>query len=434
VLEGINSQIYRYLHNRGIVSKVFTGIQDYDNRLVKTLAVYSDERVGETVKLMTELWHIEPGLPYYPLVHELGEMEFGRIFWEGQRDHLVHQLLVYLLGLYLYYGSKYLREALSAEFPKETDFLRAWKIAALFHDLGYVFEVEAAKSAEVYTRVCGELNKLLDRCLYYYSVGRGIFVLKTEDDKIRAQGRIYVPQVDPNDIGTLSRFGPEDLFVPLERQAQKAHLGEAEDNLRQYWDYAMTSNKGKRPGYVDHGIAGALVLLQQYRSLQYYVEQAGPVILASPTLVTKKTTQLVTDLAKQIAECQPAIEAAASGIALHYIDVDNWDHEHAFSTKRLTLHQFCLSLRETPFAFFLALTDALQSWDRPQYTMPRGPSYVMQAQDLTMGFREDKIAIAYETDPLRGTTQSVFARTLQQMSHYMCADDLEALLEEDTST
>ncbi len=114
-LNGINSQIYRFLHNRGIMSQIFSGIEDYDNRLVRALGGGLDEPVGEAVHLMADLWHLEPGLPRYPLINELGKMEFGRAFWEEHRDHLIHQLLVYLLGIYLYYGSDRLNEAISIE-------------------------------------------------------------------------------------------------------------------------------------------------------------------------------------------------------------------------------------------------------------------------------------------------------------------------------
>jgi len=431
-LTGVNSQIYRFLHNNDIMSQVSSGIENSDNRLIKALGGdLLDERVGEATSLMADLWHLEAGLPRYPLIYKLGEMEFGRAFWEGHRDHLIHQLLVYLLGLYLYYGSDQLRGALSADMS-EVDFLRAWKIAALFHDLGYVFEVEFEKKGKVYDQAFVELNDLRKKCLYHYFTARGISILEAEDYKIRHHGGIFVPEVNSKQIRTLSYFVDEDLFLPLEPQAQKAHLGETEDSLRRYWEYAMShwTQGPRREGYVDHGIAGALVLLQQYRSLKHYLEKAICVIQRSSRLVARRTAGLIANLASQIAEYQSAVEAAASAIALHYIDVDNWDRDDAFTSQSLTLNQFCLSLQGTPFAFFLALVDILQSWDRPRYTMPKGLNYVMQAQDVAIGFRDGKIIVTYKTDPYRGTLQSIFARMLEQMSHYMWLDDLRVLLEE----
>ena len=188
---------------------------------------------------MADLWHSEPGLPCYPLIDRLGEMEFDRAFWKGHRDHIVHHLLTYLLGLYFYFGSDLLREALAAELSEE-EFLRAWKIAALFHDLGYVFEVEYERRSEVYYQVFDELNDLNERCLHHYFAARNVSVLRAEDTAIRNRGEIFMPRVRPDHIRGLGELGDRDLFLPLEPIAQRAHLGEIEDSLRWYWEYAMT--------------------------------------------------------------------------------------------------------------------------------------------------------------------------------------------------
>ena len=427
--------MYRQLHNKGVMSKIFSGINDYDNRLIKALG--SDLRaecVAESANLMTDLWHLEPGIPRYPLIYKLGKMEFGRAFWDGHRDHIVHQLLVYLLGLYLYYGNERLQHAISSNLS-EDEFLRAWKIAALFHDVGYVFETAYIEKGKISKDVCDELNELRKNSLHHYFEARDISVLKSENRNIRLRGEIFIAEVEQTEIDTITYFGSTNLFSVLEPQAKKTNLSDSENSLENYFNYAIQTRPKKqgqkeqdRNPYVDHGIAGALVLLQQYKSLQYFVEKTQLVIDKYPKLVTQATTKLIKELTVQIAECQKIVEMAASAIALHYINVTDWDHDDAFNKAELTLNHYNLSLADTPFEFLLALVDALQSWDRPRYSMPKKDEYVTQAQDVAINLGEDKIIITYKNDKYQNTPKAKFVEVLESMSNYLSTKDLETIL------
>jgi hypothetical protein len=72
----------------------------------------------------------------------------------------------------------------------------------------------------------------------------------------------------------------------------------------------------------------------------------------------------------------------------------------------------------------------MQSWDRSKYTFPKGADCILQAQDITIVFKNGKIAIAYQADPYRCTPQSMYAKLVEQMSHYMLRSDLDMLLED----
>jgi len=425
-LRGINSQIYRFLHNHGIMASAFRGVKEYDMRLIRVLGGGMDEPVGEAVDLVADLWNADWGLPAYPLASQLAEMEYRRIFWEGHRDHLLHQLLVYLLGLYLYYGSDHLRDALSA-IMTEQEFLCAWKVAALFHDLGYVFEIDREKTEEIYDKVFEELNDLRKRCLHHFFSARNVEFLPAQDDAIRERGQIYVSEVESREILRLTQLGNEDLFALLEPQAKKAHLGLTEQNLRHYWEHARsnwTKDQQRKP-FADHGITGALILLQQYLSLRNYLAQALPV-LNREHLVHKEMFESIREVQKSVQNCHPAIMAAASAIALHNINVEAWDRNHAYTSRLLTLHEFRLSLKETPFEFFMALVDALQCWDRPKYVISKRPHFETQAQDMMIRFIDGKIVLACTTDSPQ--VKSSIDHTLKQLPHYMRAEEIELLL------
>ncbi len=429
-INGVNSQIYRLLHINGVMSKVFGDIPDYDNRLIKALGGSLDESIGETIQLLADLWNSEPGLPRYPLINELGELEFGRAYWKEQRDHLHHMLLSYLCGLYLYYGCDLLRNALE-KVMSESDFLLSWKIASLFHDLGYVFEVNYNEQGEINKEAFNKLNELYSNCLFHYSQARKGKVLIAEDTLLVDRAMIFIPKVIPRDINSLSKFGSEDLFLFINDEGRKAHLGELDDSIRRYWEFTQKNRtKGGRT-YVDHGIASALILLQQYRSFHNYIGLASEAIRESKdALVRKETSDLLVSLEKKLPEYERGIELAAKAIALHNVNNTDWDHDHAFTEAKLTLNQYELSIKETPLAFFLALVDTFQSWDRHKYSMPLGPDYVLLGQELSIKFSKRKICFQYSSDDLSGTPQSIFKKTIYQISKYMNEMDLNELLEE----
>ena len=336
-LKGIANCIYRTLHNRGIIAKVFDTIPDYDSRLVTVLAssLPPNERAFKAAHLISDLWHLDRSLPSYPLVFALGKMEFGRSFWEGHRDHVVHQLLVYLLGLYLYYGSDTLRQALTKR-GSEAHFLRAWKIAALFHDLGYVFELPGSEQGVTNEKAFDELNELRFECLHHYFNSRKISILPAEGREIVHQAEPYIQWIKAGDIVAMERHGKDDLFRCLEAVATDAHLGDTGKSLLAYWEFAQTHSTVDpvREGFADHGIASALVLLQQYYSLRCVFTKAAARLGRRKTFPTSaETARLVVEHANEIQKGQTAVELAAAAIALHNINVDIWEPRMQPGTK-----------------------------------------------------------------------------------------------------
>lgn len=94
-------------------------------------------------------------IPWYPY---LSAHEYANQFYPAYRDHSLHTLQVYLLGVYLYQTVHTLRGAIDAQLsrgdlPDATPgvpFLEWWTLAALWHDIGYPFEsTEFISSAEL---------------------------------------------------------------------------------------------------------------------------------------------------------------------------------------------------------------------------------------------------------------------------------------------
>ncbi|HEV7425306.1 MAG TPA: hypothetical protein VGQ46_02990, partial [Thermoanaerobaculia bacterium] len=97
-------------------------------------------RALKSIELIRKIWLSDPGLGVPPVVDLVHQDEQDQVFYPAYRDHIVHALQVYLLGLDLYYGQPALRAILEDD-RSSTRFLRQWKVAALAHDHGYGAEV-----------------------------------------------------------------------------------------------------------------------------------------------------------------------------------------------------------------------------------------------------------------------------------------------------
>jgi hypothetical protein len=68
------------------------------------------------------------------------EMNAG-VLVEKQRDHYVHSVYVFAMGLSVYVRSSKYRKLVIGSNVVEGDFLYRWGLSALFHDIGYPFEI-----------------------------------------------------------------------------------------------------------------------------------------------------------------------------------------------------------------------------------------------------------------------------------------------------
>lgn len=61
-----------------------------------------DDRVIHSQLIITTAWSKQAGLGPYLLLDRLSQMEHDRVFHDSYRDHVCHQLKVFLLGLYFF--------------------------------------------------------------------------------------------------------------------------------------------------------------------------------------------------------------------------------------------------------------------------------------------------------------------------------------------
>ena len=255
---------------------------------------------------------------------------------DKQRDHYIHSVNCFVLGICIYSANKNVRAAFDAVImdkqvysksydTKHEEFYYRWGLASLFHDVGYPVEIigrqinkfmgfatdidggEKVKSHLVFENF-GSLNSIQE------IVSKREFI---KDYYNRYESCVYV-----------------DLLKPIDLLAHKLHISlgvnvkETKDALDDF------INVMAKFGFVDHGFYSALIVLKWYG---YLIQKCGydPEYFFYPIL------------------------DSASAILLH-----NY-YKNAIMKKPFSLGP--LSINSHPLAFLLILCDELQEWNREAY-------------------------------------------------------------------
>lgn len=438
-LRGVNRQIYSFLARNNVLPNLLKGIYEYDSRLFRALGSNQyDESLGESKKLLLDIWNMEVGLPPYLFIDTLSEFEFNRTYFKGYRDHITHQLRVYLLGLYIYHGVDYIKDSIKQEFiefpnPEEA-FLRSWRIASIFHDIGYVFEVGKEKADNAYSEVITIFNEFFEFPLCHHCDSKGISLLESQE--LKAQELFSFPRHRVKSLKNLELYREKKILKEIEGLIKPTQLSSKPDGLFRYYKYTQKTTppySARNEPFVDHGIASAIILLHLHQFFDEYTllfskavednkDELSDILIPGITELLEKTVMGINNI-KEI------LRHAAAAIALHNIQVDIWDYEDAWTDSLLTLNAYKISLAQNPLAFLLCLVDALQDWDRPLFSEPSpNRSYVSQDQDILIEFSKGQIQLNFINDELKGTSKSSYTDIVEELTKYLEADDISLLL------
>lgn len=420
---GVNADLARWIHReeKNAGSLVKRGLRDKGvnpEELYQILALRdpSDRRLASGRAIHT-LWDFHPELGPYPTADILETLEDKRAFFSNYREHaLLHQLMVYILGLYLYEHSRVLREALLKEidpcFDRETtrrdraeeEFLRRWLVAATAHDIGYVLESPTTDYNNRDTRLWGEVkNGLLDVLTHPLSKVKKIHELLHPDTEEFLSDII---KVHYQRLKGFDRLKDHDRIRGYDPLAERVGLGLANGGdgsaiLERYYKFAQTHD-GIRPRFRDHGVTSMIVCLAVFKT---YHEVLDTFFQQRKILERRASKQLVrrlTEYTKKRSVAEETLVAACGAIALHNVDLSRWsgegdetiadqggkevngssargsgsaaeddlDHEDLFRDQlafRLTSIKEDRNIKPAPLAFFLRLCDGLQNWGRPRF-------------------------------------------------------------------
>ena len=177
------------------------------------------------------------------------------------RDHYAHSVYVFLLGLALYRGSAPLRRAFGEKYPagsparRAERFLRLWGLTALFHDIGYPFELAHQQIKTYVCQLWGIYPEHINAVQYYAP-----FVSYRRMEDFTA-----IPPEKKLCVGRLLRgFGGENESLNgLLASALAGQLGEAYGFTYPQALEQLTARPADSMPYMDHAYFSALVMARR---------------------------------------------------------------------------------------------------------------------------------------------------------------------------
>ncbi len=239
------------------------------------------------------------------------------VLTEHQRDHYIHSVNVFILGMYLYESNEAVREAFDKVNGKgtfgspEESFLFSWGNAALFHDIGYPVEI-ATNQIKTFMRTVADADGGRSKAKVR------IDVLPRDD--------LFVVQTGP-DEGQSSRIRADE-FLSAAICKKIGKCTEDMDSIVLGYYERMRDEL-----FIDHGFFSAIILLKSYATL-----------LQSARMDRERFDTEVAD--------------SASAILLHNLYPNVLSKERSFGK---------LGVGDHPTGYLLILCDALQEWNREGY-------------------------------------------------------------------
>lgn len=281
---------------------------------------------------------------------------------DKQRDHYVHSVNVFILGLCIYAQNGNFRSAFNTAnldkdyYPfsydtKGEEFFYRWGIASLFHDVGYPVEIigkqinkfisfatEVDKQGQVRTRL--EFDNFEDFNIIAEILPKGEFIQSYYENHPSCA---YVDLLKPNDLLAHKLH----LSLGVDLKTVKTALDRFPEVMAEH-------------GFIDHGYYSAIIVLRWYG---YLIQNCGykPEYFFYPIL------------------------DSASAILLHNY-YKNVILKPPFSKGPL-------SPREHPVAYLLMLCDELQEWNRTAYGIL--DKLRVQADEAVLLVSEDRLEMTY---------------------------------------
>ncbi len=328
-------EIYEDIYNKKEYKKeIFTAVRTF----LKSTTVDSAYKVYET--FFKAYWIGTQGKenPFLTLIENMKRFEeFAGRLTPDQRDHYIHSVFVFLLGLTVYeqnynYKKTFKNYALNKEiYPHSYDtsyeeFFYRWGLASLFHDIAYPLEI-TLKQAKYYADLL---------CSYPETGDRN---LKITMDLCNFEEFIKLSTINPNPRHEeyfvskypdyKRKFHHDAIAILSESIANNFNLNfnEVSKNIH---NFKITMQEGN---FIDHGFYSSVIMLRWYHHL------------------VKSTNWNPAYFYYPIAD-------AASAIFLHNYFEHGLMKSFDLKPLRAKIH---------PIAYLLVLCDHLQEWKRECY-------------------------------------------------------------------
>lgn len=263
--------------------------------------------------------------------------ENAAVLINKQRDHYIHSVNVFILGLCVYAGNERYRKAFhktvmdKAAYPysydtRHEEFFYRWGLASLFHDVGYPVEI-----------VGRQVNEFID---FTTRVVKAEKKVNVELNFERFEELNQIPEIIPKRQFTkcYHEYYEDSVYIdmlkPVDLLAHKLHTALCVDLKTAKFALDDFVNVMGRFGFIDHGYFSAIIVLKWYG---YLIQCANykPEYFFWPVL------------------------DSASAILLHNC------YKNMMMKKPFGLGP--LSPETHPIAYLLILCDELQEWNRTAY-------------------------------------------------------------------
>lgn len=315
----------------------------------------------------------------------VAQQELRRLInYSKQKDHTVHTVYLYLLGLWFFDSVTAIHDAVRKRSGTEGEqelcgwFLFQWVFASLLHDIGYAFYDLSEDTQEDRKRIDDIYSyKWIERLFGENPTSGRRLSSETLQQLAKAHAK-WVQRYSKKMGPATNKLTPDAQVEVLERLASAPWLGDlnadwkrsdifsilaldSDDDLR---PYAMTvAKKGYsregRIGFVDHAVASGLLLFQ-YTSYWYWLLNE----LGTDTEAYKEAAGGYDYNPNNLTQAVDACRAVA------YHNVQASVEGGAKILSKITLEHH-------PILYLSIICDELQSWDRP----PSGDAVLRQFQD-----------------------------------------------------
>lgn len=414
-------------------------LKSHEDKIQMLVEAREDRKIYSSVSLWNALWLDEPGLPNIPLMKVLAKQEFSGGMYETYRDHVSHSIWMYFLGLYLYLQNTPVGNAIRKKMTEDT-FLKAWKIASIFHDIGYAGDKGIDHEDDYLKPLLEDLRKFNEFPMGEYLTARGIKCSEADEEAIARVIGLFTPKVlTLDDLEKLPIPGKnENILNFIEDFAVPTQLAQRNQTtpFQNYYSLCKTVKPKNRERFRDHGILSALILLHQFYYFDYCLKSLKNISL--PERLSRETRSALEKIITEpiTSSYEESIKQAAAAMALHNVNVDIWNIEKAKdSPYNLSLSDYKITLDDTPLAFLLALTDVLQCWDRPMRRYVDNPKKLsLRSQDVSIRCENDTIVWSIKDDSTSGEKLVKPNQEIQVMSTYLSYGrdgNLNALIREE---
>jgi len=446
---GINVELFRWVSSQDsfvkrslLASPKYKGAEGGDRFLETMLTIFGDTLGHDFQKaeeFVDEHWHSHPEIGPYPCLGLLAKYQSAGAFHVAFRDHVVHQLRVYILGLYIYSQCGDIQKALHAEIERDKDsrpktrdaseeFLLRWLAAALSHDSGYVLEnpLVQPEEGEVLEEVCwkdfrSKFEEVLNYPLYgpcrcprerstaFKDAHSDLSSYIPPDKKILSlEALTYLRRVDsqPGKAPSCEEKKAWEILNPAGATAKLHQDGKDEANLQKYYEFTRKYKTKYKENLPDHGVNSALMLLKSwyaYRNLLRCIEgklEKNEEIprLSLPYFDDLRNGKWWTKLDRN------TIHSAAAATALHNIDLRRYQSGSGQTVWENNDFQTKLSIKllgptSQALAWLLRLCDSIQEWDRQHFKPLEPGKRLISSKDMSIWVDNSGVHLFFRDDP-----------------------------------